>query len=915
MHKLTLYLCLSINYRSFNSVIMKRKLLTQPIHWLYRGIFLYMFLFIPILLTAQQSSLDFCATEDIITDNSIYSFSDNISDLNNFPERTFNVYFWELRESDGDSRVKLQDEDFIRNINNLNQEFANSKICFNLKGHDVILSDEYHLHNPVRLNDIINYAKSKGKYMENAINVYVFFPTRGSGVKTENGLGVGKFQFKDNARSGILVHEVGHFLGLEHTFRGWISDDCENPINHQYGDYLEYNAEYRGDYVVDTNPVPNFYEEQVEYGIKALSRAGFNSSEVKELLSNENGFSVHSRALEIKRNLLNYGFTQEEVNHLEYNKYVPNAYIDVNTCEYIGVPRQNSRMFKNCNSIPFITMVTQNDVRNFMGYVADECYGFLSVGQSIRIHEQIELAINQNCPNYPDNPYYHPSEYEITWCANIVNALSSYDLYIKNSEVDIGLEPDNNSEHYLWESPDIWVRNQNDGLTNQEHQNPVYKTNSPNYVYVKVTNRSCSDYDGSDAELELTWSKTNIMGSASILMRNHIDDTGHFDNIINEISIPAIPAGESTILTFEWYPPNPDAFSIMPDQSYLWSYSLFTKINSPSDSLFNTSAFNFAYNNNNISALNVDIVRLTISPQEHIPGGAIAIGNYMFDTTKVFNFEFKNIEENIDETLWEEAEIIVSMDEVSWNKWKNGGYQSDNIEIFNEENKQVIITDNNAVLKNMSFEAGEWSIIHVGFNFLTQEVMHDDFYYHVFQVDVETAETMGSKAFKIARTPRDLFKAEATYTWSDTKNAYVLKADAINENAIYNWYDEDGELVFSSPEVILPVDASDKYKLEVISENDRYKDYDEIDVKNLYGITSISPNPSSDFVKITYRIPNTNNEKTSIKITPLNGIGAKTYSTNKDNISVDVSSYTTGIYIVSLIYEDAIIDTKNLIIK
>src|SRR5690554_879338 len=129
-----------------------------------------------------------------------------------------------------------------------------------------------------------------------------------------------------------------------------------------------------------------------------------------------------------------------------------------------------------------------------------------------------------------------------------------------------------------------------------------------------------------------------------------------------------------------------------------------------------------------------------------------------------------------------------------------------------------------------------------------------------------------------------------------TTPAYILKAKDIKELAEYNWYDENGELAFSNPEFTLPVGSSNEYKLEVISKDDRYKDYDEIDVKNLYGITSISPNPSSDFVKITYRIPNTNNEKTSIKITPLSGIGAKTYSTNKDNILVDVSSYTTGIY-------------------
>src|SRR5699024_7179755 len=508
--------------------------------------------------------------------------------------------------------------------------------------HDVILSDEYHYHDPVRLNDIINYAKSKGKFMENAINVYLFFPTRASGIKTENGLGVGKYQFRDNNRSGILVHEIGHFLGLEHTFRRWTSSNCE----HQTRD----DADTTGDYVVDTNPVPNFYEEQYFYGIKALQIINISYQDAKTILSDENGFSQYPQATEIEMALLDYGFTQSEVNHLKNNKYVPNAYIDVNTCEYIGVTRQNSDIFNNCEYNPFNTMVNQNDIRNFMGYVADECYGYLSVGQSIRMHEKIDAAIHQNCL---------PFNYEITWCENIVNALSNYDLYVKNSEEDIGLEPDVNSEHYLWESPDIWVRNQNDGLTNQEHQNPVYSTTSPNYVYVKVTNRSCRDYDGSDAELELTWSKTNTMGSPYLLMRNHIDDTGHFDNIVNIKSIPEIPAGDSAIISFEWYPPNPHTYMARINPNHEWNYSLFTKIHSPTDSLFSTSRYNFTHNNNNIAALNVNIVNMSISPQEYIPGATLAIGGYMFDNeAKRFDFEFRNLDENINEELWREAEII-----------------------------------------------------------------------------------------------------------------------------------------------------------------------------------------------------------------------------------------------------------------
>ena len=88
-------------------LIMQKKLPIQSIYLLYRKISFYIFLLIPILLTAQQSTLEFCVTENITTDNSIYSFSDNINVLNNFPERTFNVYFWELYNTPRNSIQRL----------------------------------------------------------------------------------------------------------------------------------------------------------------------------------------------------------------------------------------------------------------------------------------------------------------------------------------------------------------------------------------------------------------------------------------------------------------------------------------------------------------------------------------------------------------------------------------------------------------------------------------------------------------------------------------------------------------------------------------------------------------------------------------------------------------------------------------
>src|SRR5690606_29831321 len=81
------------------------------------------------------------------------------------------------------------------------------------------------------------------------------------------------------------------------------------------------------------------------------------------------------------------------------------------------------------------------------------------------------------------------------------------DLAMQNSNLDDFSEPDTDTE-IVWNSEDIWVRNQNDGSYIDTHQNPEYDPNNPNYVYVRVTNNSCTTSSGTD-QLKLYWAKAN----------------------------------------------------------------------------------------------------------------------------------------------------------------------------------------------------------------------------------------------------------------------------------------------------------------------------------------------------------------------------------------------------------------------
>lgn len=53
------------------------------------------------------------------------------------------------------------------------------------------------------------------------------------------------------------------------------------------------------------------------------------------------------------------------------------------------------------------------------------------------------------------------------------------DLYMEDLPHDFGIEPPLQNGIQTWISEDIWIRNQDDGMTNHEHQNPIYDPNNP----------------------------------------------------------------------------------------------------------------------------------------------------------------------------------------------------------------------------------------------------------------------------------------------------------------------------------------------------------------------------------------------------------------------------------------------------
>jgi hypothetical protein len=220
------------------------------------------------------------------------------------------------------------------------------------------------------------------------------------------------------------------------------------------------------------------------------------------------------------------------------------------------------------------------------------------------------------------------------------------------------------------------------------------------------------------------------------------------------------------------------------------------------------------------------------------------------------------------------------------------------------------------MLKDINFGANEWGKMTLRVNFLVKEVEDFEGYdLHIQQTNSSTDEVLGGFTYTITRdnSRQDFTAKDEIETGND--NTRTIKATNINEPATYNWYDEDGNLIYSGDELTVNTAIAQEYKLEVIAYSDGHKDYHTVITDDLRKIISMNPNPANSQVTLQYVIEAGDNA--IIKLTHVTNGTFYNYilDNSQDTIDIDLTNFSSGQYIVNLISSGQILDTQNLIIN
>jgi subtilisin family serine protease len=484
------------------------------------------------------------------------------------------------------------------------------------------------------------------------------------------------------------------------------------------------------------------------------------------------------------------------------------------------------------------------------------------------------------------------------------------DLYIKDNTADTGLEP-NPTLGIATDSPDIWIRNQIDTI----EENQIAISNTTNYIYVKVRNKSCTaSFAGNAATDRINLYLSAVSPSISdptSRITNTVLQSLNYDLLDSQV-IPTIGGGQYKIFRFAWTPP----ITWVPCCGTLIAgINITSKIVSSNDPMAvaeTPNAYANIIRNNNISAKN----NIQISSY----GGGEVEKMMIFNPQnepKSYKLELIKEADETGKSIYNEAEVSIKMDDVLYNAWQRGGKQQSNTVATNDAKKQLVAEDH-VLIDNIELNAFEKGAVEINFNFLTAELTNKTNYkYHILQRDKATNEIVGAVTYTIRKQPRPIFVADAgADIEKDLNETITISASQISEPASYNWYDTQGNLIFQGKDLTIATQVAQKYKLEVIATSDGFKDYSEVEVNLKPSVlNAITPNPANENVTITYKL----NQVGSAYLMVIGGYATADTSSNyildinNTQTNLNISNYPSGFYTVALVCNGQIVDAKTLV--
>lgn len=503
------------------------------------------------------------------------------------------------------------------------------------------------------------------------------------------------------------------------------------------------------------------------------------------------------------------------------------------------------------------------------------------------------------------------------------NNIPYTNLCIRDNYDDDWAEP-NLTTDVLWDSPDIWVRNTDDGDTG--HQNPDYDPEEPvKTVYVRIHNNGTKDYVATETNdpkakfIHPYWAKTATDMSARTWMgmegygrRPYVQPTG--GRIDNPVYIPSIPAGECVTVEIPWKTTENMFKFPGEDNTDGHLFSVLAKIKNDgqpeefSDTLCLDPKTSKRIAQKNTMILEPDGKNATKEAAAFVRNASDASVKHSIEIRDRTGITTPN-----DKSLFDVASVELTMSTKIFNAWQRGGSKTSGVGMPTEDAPQTFrFTSDNGAIHLINLNRNEFDKVFLKLNIHSRSnnQLGQRYVFDLIQRD-EHDRIVGGTAFT--------YKEPAMLIWPITINALTADNGNVELQALMpedgmwpEWSDQtDGVIGTGDRITVKPTRQNDTFTVSAMTSNGELAE-GAISLEPTTGIKSVTQSLTEERLDIKL-LSSTGSSDSEITVSAIEKAETRPLrqkiDANQEGMSIDASSLPSGLYVVVMTIDGTVVDS------
>lgn len=486
-------------------------------------------------------------------------------------------------------------------------------------------------------------------------------------------------------------------------------------------------------------------------------------------------------------------------------------------------------------------------------------------------------------------------------------------LYIPDALDDTGKEPYEGEDPS--QSPNIWIRNQNDGFEVQEHETPYVENDEKDiWIYVRIFNRGTEDYPANGNKYcKIYWTEA-ALNTTQNTWRNQPDGSQNqaYGSIVDGWRIDSIiPAGGSRIFKKKWTVSKSLATNLGAFNNRLHTCFL---------AMVDDSRFDIAWPPGIGNTAGTRKYRRMAQRNTTIffPSDLAVTNNivkvYVKNPSSYQSMYDIEVKAPASTTLFDDAEVSIDLNPLLKSAWDIYGNNSYHITRYPSMPNKVYFNDTQSKLFDIEMESLDMGSFDVKLDFLANNPTSEDYEFSILLRDQDTGVVAGSQGFIIHRGPTANLQANVSVGDDGKETVLVLEGD--EKDVAVEWLNDQGAVVGEGktmPSNIKTLGGVSRVRLRSLKDGSIC--YLPVAGHNTGIIEKVKPNEEGTFVNILLGKPAL--ENSTVFISDKDGKEQHRIQVEKGmrQVSIPCNLKRGAFYIVSYVVDGEKVDSKSILFK